>query len=137
MKLVVDANIFISAFLKDSLTRELILDRRLELYSPEFLLEEFKKHYGYLIDKSGLKPCEAAKLSKKLLLRINLVPFSELYPYLQAAKHLTNDEKDERYIACVLAVGADLWSRDKHLKQTRIKCWNTEEIATKLSMTSR
>ena len=34
MRLIVDANVFIAAFMKDALTRELLLDERLDLATP-------------------------------------------------------------------------------------------------------
>ncbi len=42
MKLVVDANILFSALLRDSGTRKLLLDRRLSLFAPKFLLLEYQ-----------------------------------------------------------------------------------------------
>ncbi len=41
MKLVLDANILFVAFIKDTLTAELIINDKLQLYAPEFLLDEF------------------------------------------------------------------------------------------------
>ena len=40
MRLVVDANVFIAAFLKNALTRELLLDERLDLATPGYGLIE-------------------------------------------------------------------------------------------------
>ncbi len=40
MRLIVDANVFIAAFMKDALTRELLLDERLDLATPEYGLIE-------------------------------------------------------------------------------------------------
>ncbi|MCL5011295.1 MAG: hypothetical protein M1594_00125 [Candidatus Marsarchaeota archaeon] len=37
--------------------------------------------------------------------------------------------KDESYVACALAIGADVWSRDRHLRYSRIKCLTIEELA--------
>ena len=129
MKLVVDANVLFSAFLKKGKTREILLDRELELYFPEFLIEEFKKYFPMLVERSKIETNQAARLSQLLLNKIKLVEITELLPYKEAAKHLTTDLKDEPYVACALAVGADLWSRDKHLRGSRIKCWTTEELA--------
>lgn len=41
MRLVLDANILFAALIKDSLTAELIIKDELQLYAPEFLLDEF------------------------------------------------------------------------------------------------
>jgi len=41
VRLVLDANILFAALIKDSLTAELIIKDELQLYAPEFLLDEF------------------------------------------------------------------------------------------------
>ena len=40
MELVVDTNILVAGFLRSALTRELLLDERLILWAPEYLLTE-------------------------------------------------------------------------------------------------
>ncbi|MFH0837610.1 MAG: PIN domain-containing protein [Candidatus Aenigmatarchaeota archaeon] len=132
MRLVVDANVLFSAFLRKGVTRQLILDRRLELFAPEFLIDEYTKHSNELIERSGLEKDNALRLISLLFARIVIVKTNELLLYKDAAKHLTTDENDEAYIACALATRADLWSRDRHLKTGRIRCWSTEELAKKL-----
>lgn len=128
MRLVVDANVLFSAFLKDGVTRRLWLDRRLEFFAPVFLLEEFQKHFPMLVRKSGLPRQEAVRLSKILVSRITFAGQMELAPYKAASKFLVSDEKDEPYVACALSVGADLWSRDRHVRKGRVKCWSTDEL---------
>ena len=44
MQLVVDANILLAAFLKEAVTRELLLDSRLSLFAPEHLIQETSRH---------------------------------------------------------------------------------------------
>lgn len=41
MRLVLDTNILFTALINDSLTGELIIKDELQLYAPEFLLDEF------------------------------------------------------------------------------------------------
>ncbi len=132
MLLVADANILISAFVRDGMTRHLWFDRRLRLFAPRFILAEFKRHFPQILAKSGLDPKAATRLSELLLARMTFIEEAELLPYLSAAKHITSDGKDEPYAACALAVNADLWSADRHLKQPRIKCWTTSELAEKM-----
>ena len=54
MNIVIDTNIFISALLKDSLTRKLIFKSNHNLLFPEFELEEIENHREELLKKSGL-----------------------------------------------------------------------------------
>ena len=47
--LVIDTNILISAMLKDSTTREIIVKGDLEILYPAFLLDEVMKYKDYII----------------------------------------------------------------------------------------
>lgn len=132
MKLVVDANILFSGLLKDSETRNLILDRRITLFAPRFLLIEYAKYSEELRTRSKLKENNFAVLTKKLLKRIKLVSDKEIMLYYSAAHSLVIDKKDMPYIACALATGADTWSNDRHLKNPRIKNWTTKELMEKM-----
>ena len=129
MQLVMDANVLFSALLKAGMTRRLLFDRRLSLYAPRFLLEEFRKNAGRLQKRSRLPKKEFVELNRMLLSRIHWVPDPEINPFLPAARHLCSDAKDVPYLACALAVGADLWSRDRDLRQPRVKVWETAELA--------
>ena len=44
MDLVIDGNILFSALIKDSLTAELLFEKYLKLYAPDFMIEEFMKY---------------------------------------------------------------------------------------------
>lgn len=132
MKLVTDANILFSAFVKGGLTRKIWFERRLELYAPIRLFEEYRKYAAEMKEKSKLSEEESASLTLLLFGRVRIVGKPEIIPYLPAAEHLTSDTKDAPYIACALTVGAEIWSNDPHLKQPRIRCWSTRELAEEL-----
>ncbi|MEK6924488.1 MAG: PIN domain-containing protein [Candidatus Micrarchaeota archaeon] len=132
MKLVADANVLFSAFLREGSTRRLWLDRRLEIYAPEFLLEEIKKHLPELARRAKLTPEGAFKLCELLLRKVKLVKTNELVPYAAAARHLTTDAKDEPYAACALATGAGLWSHDRKFERDRLRVWTTAELLESL-----
>ena len=129
MRLAVDANVLFSAMLREGLTRRLYFDRRLLLYAPRFLLKEFGKYAAELQKRSRLPKKEFVELCRMLLSRIRWVPDEEILPFIPAARHLCTDEKDAPYLACALAAGADLWSRDRDLRQPRVKIWETSELA--------
>ncbi len=134
MRLVVDANVVFSALLKKGASRKIISDRRIVLFAPLALLKEIEKYAGELKKRSGLQSRNFLELTKTILSRIRMVEDREIEPFLPAAKHLCIDPNDVAYVACALAVNAELWSRDRHLKQPRIKCWNTEELGRKLEL---
>ncbi len=129
MRLIVDANVLFSAMLREGLTRRLYFDRRLVLFAPRFMLKEFGKYAEELQKRSRLPKKEFAELGKMLLARIRWIPDEEILPFIPAAKHLCTDEKDAPYLACALAVDADLWSRDRDLRQPRVNIWETSELA--------
>jgi predicted nucleic acid-binding protein len=54
MKLVVDTNILVSALIRDSVTRKILLDPRISAYVPEHFLGEIEEHHDQIIQKSGL-----------------------------------------------------------------------------------
>ncbi len=67
-----------------------------------------------------------------LLGRIRLVSDDEVMLYFAAAQSLVDDRKDVPFVACALAVGADLWSNDRHLKGIRVKNRVTKELMEKM-----
>ncbi len=132
MKLVVDANVLFSALLKDSITRKLISDRRLELFAPKFLLVEFLKYSKELQEKSKLSQENFFAISQQIISRIDFVADEQILIFFEAAKKLITDKKDAPYVACSLALNADLWSNDKQIINPRIKVWNTKQVYDKL-----
>ena len=118
MRLVIDANVFFAAFLWErSDIRKLILSHHLELFSPEWLLEEFDRNQDRLMKKMDSK--EKFLETKSLLLSFIKVLPQELYAsYLPAAeKELKENKKDVPYIAISLFLQAPLWSNDQNLKK--------------------
>lgn len=75
---------------------------------------------------------DADELLKFLLLlheRIEVIPSSDLVPFLREAKQLSPDPKDVQYFAAALRLNCPLWSEDKLLKrQERVKVVNTAEL---------
>ena len=80
MLLVIDVNILFSALLKDSGTRMLILDRRLAIFAPKFLMVEYAKYSRELRQRSGLSKNDFGVLTKRLISRIRLVSDEEILP---------------------------------------------------------
>ena len=50
--IVVDTNVLISALIKGSVTRRVIVESNLELMYPEHLLKEVEKYEGYILKKN-------------------------------------------------------------------------------------
>ena len=132
MKLVIDTNIIISALMRDSLARIIILEGNLDLISPEFTLDEVNKYEQLILDKSGLSEGEFEDLFLTILDKIEIIPKEEYSSYMVEAENLMGkiDIKDVPFVACALAMDADgLYSEDRHFEgQDRIKLFKTKDV---------
>jgi predicted nucleic acid-binding protein len=116
MKLVVDANILFSLFIKSSRIEELVFDDSLEMYAPEFIFEEFQIYEEYIISKTQRTSLEFQTLLHILKKRINIIPLKNFSEYIQEAKNISPDINDIQYFALALKLQCPLWSNDKELK---------------------
>lgn len=131
MKLIIDSNIIISALIKDSKTREIILKSGFEFLHPERALKNIDKYKEEIIEKSGLNLSEYEKLLESLIESILLIDSDKfLYKLDEAKKIMINDIEDVPFVALALSVENDgIWSEDKHFeKQDKIRIWKTREI---------
>ncbi len=132
MKLIIDTNILISSLLKDSTTREILLNESLNFYLPEIVLSEVNKYLPHIIQKSELSEEEIKKLLNTILENLILVPIEEYEKKMnEGMKIIGNiDEKDTQFIALALSIENDgIWSNDKHFqKQKKIKVFKTIDI---------
>jgi putative PIN family toxin of toxin-antitoxin system len=141
MKLIIDTNVLISSLLKDSTTRELILNETFEYYLPEIVISEVKKYLPYIIQKSGLTEEEIKKFLNTLLENLKLVPLDEYEEKMDEAMEIIGkiDEKDTQFIAIALSIKNNgIWSNDKHFdEQTKIKTYKTIDIINLLEKKSK
>lgn len=134
MKLIIDTNVLISSVLKDSTTRELLLNESIEFYLPEIVLSEVNKYLPYIVQKSRLSEEKIKKLLNIILENLHLVPIDEYEGKMDEGLKIMKDidEKDTQFIALALALAINndgIWSNDKHLsKQKRIKVYKTIDI---------
>lgn len=129
MKLVVDANVLFSAAIKDSKTAELLINDNLELYAPEYLFDEFRKHKQTLLEKTHRNQEDFERFIEILKTHINILPKNKFKNHFSASKKYSQDPKDIPYIALALYLDASIWSDDKHFqKQNKIKVYTTTEL---------
>lgn len=119
MRLVVDANIILSALLRDGATRELVLHAPLELFAPERLATEVARHVDEMAQRSQADRLVIHSLVRRLLDRIQQVPAHLIQPHAAEALHRCrrSGRKDAVYVACCLAVHASLWTHDRRLSE--------------------
>ena len=119
MKLVVDANVVISALIADSKTRELIVTLEPDLFTPEFVHDEIGNYEELIVEKSGMTPDRVAQFIDLLFQYIDVVPASEFYPSIEQAEEAIGDtdSDDVLYLACALGTDADIWSDDSDFEE--------------------
>ena len=129
MRVVIDANVLISALIRDGVTRRLIFKSELYLVAPKFILVEVEKYKKEIQIKSKLTDEQVGVLLNGCISEITLVEDVDLVPFLRAAETLTAADNDLLYLACALKVNADIWTNDKGFQnQNRVKIWTTEQL---------
>jgi len=135
MRLVIDANILIAAFLKTATTRRLLVDERLELYSPEHLLIESQKVLKQRLLKrlQNVTESDFDILFSTLTNDIRILAGEDYKNCLGKALEIAPHEEDTPYLACALHLKAPLWSNDLGMKeQSFVKVFSTEELLKEL-----
>ena len=132
MELIVDANVLVAAFLRSATTRELLLDQRLLLSSPEWSLIEtervlttpqFRRRLG------GLTTAEVRSVLRQITSNIRIIPASAYQRSLSDAERLTPDPADAPYLALAMHLGVPLWSNDSALtQQNAVIVYTTHEV---------
>ncbi len=132
MRLVVDTNILISALIKDSITRELLLFPSMEFLLPEYALQEIETHKSHISKQSNLSNDEIDIVLSVLLENICIVPASEIKPHLEKAEKIIGsiDPSDVPFVALALSIKNDgIWSNDKHFEKIKgVKVWKTSDL---------
>jgi predicted nucleic acid-binding protein len=130
--LVVDANIIISALLRDSTTRRLLLaERGPRLAVPEYLAAELAAHAGELAERLHTNELEITKTFNELVAaaKIEISRKEDYSEFLSVAVGFSPDPKDAPYFALALKLGCPLWSQDSALKkQAKIRVYTTKEL---------
>lgn len=131
MKLVVDANVLMSALISNSKTRELVVTLEPDLLTPEVVHEEISTYEDLIVEKSGLEPDRVRQFVDLLFGHIETVPVSDFYQYIERAEEAIGDTDpdDVLYIACALERDASIWSDDSDfLEQDHVPVYNTVEV---------
>lgn len=132
MLIIVDVNVVLSALIKNSTTRELIVKSEQDFCFPELSLHKIRKYKDLILTKSGLSQTEFSILVNTLFDFIRLIPTEELMSYSEEAKRTMEhiDPEDVLFIAAALSQeNGAIWSDDKHFdKQNRITVLKTKDM---------
>ena len=117
-KLVVDANVLFTGLIGKGVTKSLLFSDKLELFAPEFLFEEFRKHKSRIELISSLSVRDIDFLVDRLEGTISVVKKYKFERFLNESGSLINDPKDTEYLALSLSMGkCPIWSNDPHFKK--------------------
>jgi predicted nucleic acid-binding protein len=132
MKIVVDVNPILSALIKDSSSRKIIVNPKFEFHFPEPALQKIRKYKSYIIEKSGLSELEYLVMLYTLLNFITLVSTEKILQYWREAKEIMGhiDPEDVAFIAASLSnEKVPIWSDDAHFKkQNKIVIFTTKDL---------
>jgi len=131
MKLVIDANVVISALIANSKTRELIVTLEPDLLTPAFVHDEIGNYEDLIVEKSGMSPDRVAQFIDLLFQYIDVVPASEFYPAIESADDAIGDTDpdDVLYLACAIACDAAIWSDDSDFdEQSMVETYSTSDV---------
>ncbi|MFH1073139.1 MAG: PIN domain-containing protein [Nanoarchaeota archaeon] len=129
MKLTVDTNILFSYFWQYSITRKLLMSQDLELFAPEFALEEINKHQEEIIKKNNLTKEEFDQIKFDLAIAVTFIPLEDYAPFLKKALKISPDPNDVDFFALAMKLKTPIWSNDARLKkQNKITIFSTIEL---------
>ncbi len=131
MKLVIDANIVISALVADSKTRELIVTLKPDLLTPAFVYDELGNYEELIVEKAGMDPDRVAQFIDLLFQYIEVVPADDFYPAIEKADEAIGDTDpdDVLYLACAIANDAAVWSDDSDFDEQKVvETYSTSDV---------
>jgi len=131
MKLVIDTNILLSALIRNSKTRKILMESGLTFYYPKISLKEVEKYKWLVMEKADINESDFNELIESLLQYIILVSEIDSLKIKEAEKIIGHlDPNDVTFIALALSLENNgIWSDDTHFqKQDKIKVYKTEDI---------
>ena len=119
MRLVVDTNILVSFFrpnpVNEVLSRSESLN--LQLFSPEYALEELKKNKQDVLKYSKLNSKQFNERLAELLTFIKTISKGSFEEFEQEAKQLSPHDKDIPIFALALKLNCAIWSNEPAFKE--------------------
>lgn len=132
MKLVVDANVIMSALIADSTTRELVVTLEPTLLTPAVVHDEVEKYETLIVEKSGMDRDRVRQFLDLLFGYVETVPASEFHQHIERAEDVIGetDPDDVLYVACALGREAGVWSDDSDFdEQDVVPVFTTSEVS--------
>ena len=143
MRFVADSNVLFTYFWKNSILHY-ILKQPIELFAPQYALEEINKYTKELMEKTSLSKEDFKKTRQKLALTVDFIPVEEysssFHNVISLSRTLTIQNyheliKDIDFLALAIHLQCPLWSNDHLLKkQSIVSVLTTKEIIELLDL---
>ena len=118
MKIVIDSNRIIAAIIRDSTTRQILLNKKFEFIAPSYVFSEITKYKDYITRKVNINSEEFDTLLSLIFENINIIKASEYDNFIKKLKNEVSDSKDIPYLAvAVFTKAKGIWTHDIHLKE--------------------
>ena|SRR3989338_8260006 len=129
MKLVIDSNVLFTFFWEDSVIRNILTTKYMDLVSPEFALGEINKYQDDIIRKAKISKNKFQMMREELSLLVDFIPIEDYEDQLKNAIKISPDPDDVDFFALALKNSCSIWSNDSDLKkQSAVDVLNTKEI---------
>ena len=133
MKLVIDTNILLSALIKNSTTRKILVESGWTFYYPEISFHEVRKYQKLVLKKSGMNIEEYSRLLNQLLEFVILIPDERIKTHLKEANLILGEIDLDDVVFLSAAMGmkhVKIWSDDKHFQQQeKVIVLNSKEVS--------
>ena len=129
MELVVDTNILYTYFWKSPFARRFLMRMSLELFAPEFALEEINVHEPDILKKTGILKEEFKMIREDLAIAVEFIPLEEYKKFLKSALNFSPDSKNVDFLSLAMKLKIPLWSNESLLKrQNKVEVFSTIDL---------
>ena len=131
MRIVIDTNLILSAIIKNSATRHMIMALEAEFYYPDESLDEIFRNKGEVLEKAGISEEEFNKIFLTIFKYLRLIKRIEFEKNIKKAEEIIGKihKNDVIFVAAALTKDAIIWSNDEHFKkQNEVAVLTTKEI---------
>ena len=123
---------FLAGLIKETITRELLLDSRLKLYAPEHLISETRhllKKNSKIQKRIGLPPKALEEIFCLLTQEIETYPRKTYASSLAEANKIAPHKEDAPYLALALTLNVPIWPNDQGMHaQNKTKVYTTKAL---------
>lgn len=130
MRIIVDANRFIAALIKDGTTRNLFFEQDFEFFAPEYIHGEIIKYREEISNKIGISLEELDILISIIFERVKIILEKDYHLLAEGLNNQISDFKDIPYLAVCLHLNAEgIWTHDPHFnEQDKVKVFTNIDM---------